>query len=63
MVAFVPVIVVTTPPTSYFVGSINVVFEAVPPVCVLYWKVQGLAPETYSVFGFSVLLAKLIPKP
>ena len=31
-VALVPESEVTTPPTSYFVGSINVTLDAVPPV-------------------------------
>ena len=52
-----------TPFKSYFVGSINVVFDAVPPVCVLYWNVHGAVPETYIVSGDKGLVAKLIPKP
>jgi hypothetical protein len=59
----VPERAVTVPPTSYFVGSITVTFDAVPPVCVLYWKVQGDVPETYIASGFKVSFAKLIPKP
>ena len=38
-------------------------FVAVPPVCVLYWKVHGAVPETYNASGSNGLVAKLIPKP